>query len=85
LPNDVIACVAFVCTFGILWSRIALGAHYLSDVAGGIMLGFATLELISKMLPVLGHVTTLRLTIDRAADILHRLHLEVALPSLYLR
>jgi undecaprenyl-diphosphatase len=28
-----------VCVIGIPWSRLALGAHYASDVAGGLMLG----------------------------------------------
>jgi len=32
-----------VCTLGIPWSRIALGAHYVSDVAGGISFGAAWL------------------------------------------
>jgi membrane-associated phospholipid phosphatase len=27
------------CSVGLPWSRLALGAHYLSDVAGGILLG----------------------------------------------
>jgi undecaprenyl-diphosphatase len=27
------------CSVGIPWSRLALGAHYLSDVAGGLLLG----------------------------------------------
>jgi membrane-associated phospholipid phosphatase len=27
------------CSVGVPWSRLALGAHYLSDVAGGLLLG----------------------------------------------
>jgi undecaprenyl-diphosphatase len=30
---------------GILWSRLALGAHYVSDIAGGILLGVALVAL----------------------------------------
>jgi undecaprenyl-diphosphatase len=30
---------------GILWSRLALGAHYISDIAGGILLGIALVAL----------------------------------------
>ena len=49
--HDGIAAVAIVCACGIVWSRLALGAHYVSDVVGGTMLGTATLELISRLLP----------------------------------
>jgi undecaprenyl-diphosphatase len=31
------------CSIGLPWSRLALGAHYLSDVAGGMLLGAAWL------------------------------------------
>ena len=30
---------------GVIWSRLALGAHYPSDLAGGVLLGFAMLAL----------------------------------------
>ena len=32
-----------VCAVGIPWSRLALGAHYLTDVIGGVLLGAAFL------------------------------------------
>ncbi len=45
--RDTIAAISAACAAGIAWSRLALGAHYLSDVAGGIMLGTATLSLLA--------------------------------------
>ena len=46
LPRPVCAALAvalLVCAVGIPWSRLALGAHYLTDVAGGLLLGIAFL------------------------------------------
>ncbi|MEO7038960.1 MAG: phosphatase PAP2 family protein [Candidatus Elarobacter sp.] len=37
--------VLTVCAVGIPWSRIALGAHYLTDVIGGLFVGAAFLSL----------------------------------------
>jgi membrane-associated phospholipid phosphatase len=34
---------------GILWSRLALGAHYVTDLAGGILLGLTALALTSAV------------------------------------
>jgi membrane-associated phospholipid phosphatase len=39
----VIAAVLLICALGIPWSRLALGAHYLTDVIGGLLLGTAFL------------------------------------------
>ncbi len=38
-----VVAVLLVCAVGIPWSRLALGAHYLTDVAGGLLLGAAFL------------------------------------------
>ncbi|MEA2719280.1 MAG: undecaprenyl-diphosphatase [Candidatus Eremiobacteraeota bacterium] len=46
LPRPVVlpvVAVLCVCAVGIPWSRLALGAHYLTDVAGGLLLGGAFL------------------------------------------
>jgi membrane-associated phospholipid phosphatase len=34
---------------GILWSRLALGAHYVTDLAGGVLLGATALALASAI------------------------------------
>ena len=39
----VIAAILLICAVGIPWSRLALGAHYLTDVLGGLLLGTAFL------------------------------------------
>jgi len=40
-----IAPLAFVWGCGVIWSRLALGAHYPSDLAGGMLLGTAMIAL----------------------------------------
>jgi membrane-associated phospholipid phosphatase len=50
-----------VCAFGIPWSRLALGAHYVTDVLGGLLLGAgflcAALALIVRFAPVAATIT----------------------------
>jgi undecaprenyl-diphosphatase len=44
IPIEIVASMAFgICVFGIPWSRLALGAHYLTDVLGGLLFGTAWL------------------------------------------
>lgn len=48
LPQRVRAVVApllFLWGCGVIWSRLALGAHYITDVVGGVLLGATTLAL----------------------------------------
>ena len=49
-PDPIVrtACIAAAAIFvaGIGWSRIALGAHYVSDVLAGYLVGFATLCMV---------------------------------------
>lgn len=39
-------------SLGVLWSRLALGAHYLTDLLGGILLGIAIVAAAWTLLPV---------------------------------
>jgi membrane-associated phospholipid phosphatase len=45
VPRIAIATVLAAWGAGVIWSRLALGAHYPSDLAGGILLGVAMLAL----------------------------------------
>jgi len=52
LPRAVrftLAPLAFVWGAGVMWSRLALGAHYVTDVAGGVLLGTALLALAAAV------------------------------------
>ena len=64
LPRAVTAPLAaalLICAVGIPWSRLALGAHYVTDVAGGLLLGggflCAALALIVRFAPVAAPMT----------------------------
>jgi undecaprenyl-diphosphatase len=46
-----IAAVLALLWLGILWSRLALGAHYLTDVAGGVLWGFAVTAFLAAVWP----------------------------------
>jgi membrane-associated phospholipid phosphatase len=37
--------------FGIIWSRLALGAHYLTDLVGGALLGAAVVGVLASLWP----------------------------------
>jgi membrane-associated phospholipid phosphatase len=49
-----------VCAAGIPWSRLALSAHYLTDVLGGLLLGTAFLCAVLAVILRTGGVTALR-------------------------
>lgn len=51
LPRVAIAVALLVLSGGIGWSRLALGAHYPTDVLGGYLLGAAILELAITFVP----------------------------------
>jgi undecaprenyl-diphosphatase len=54
----VVCAVLAVCAVGIPWSRLALGAHYATDVTGGLLLGAgvlcAALATILRFVPAAG-------------------------------
>lgn len=47
-----VAVILALVAFGIMWSRLALGAHYLSDVFGGVLLGVAIVALLTAIVPI---------------------------------
>ena len=54
LPDRVRALVTpllFLWGCGVIWSRLALGAHYVTDLVGGVLLGATALALASAVAP----------------------------------
>jgi undecaprenyl-diphosphatase len=49
VPKNVLIAMLALWATGIVWSRLALGAHYLSDVAGGALFGAAWLCLLASL------------------------------------
>jgi len=48
----VLAFLLAIIGFGIMWSRLALGAHYLTDLIGGALWGVAVVAVLAAALPI---------------------------------
>jgi len=46
-----VAIVLALVGFGMMWSRLALGAHYLTDIAGGVLWGITVVAALVAALP----------------------------------
>jgi membrane-associated phospholipid phosphatase len=58
LPRRVRAVVAPLFALwgcGVIWSRLALGAHYVTDLAGGVLLAVTALGVASAVAVAIGH------------------------------
>jgi membrane-associated phospholipid phosphatase len=51
------AWLIFALALGICWSRLALGAHYVTDLLGGALLAIAAVAAASAFAPATRHVT----------------------------
>jgi membrane-associated phospholipid phosphatase len=47
--RTIVAPLLFLWGCGVIWSRLALGAHYVTDLIGGVLLGAAILALASAI------------------------------------
>jgi membrane-associated phospholipid phosphatase len=53
LPHKAIVSAAlWLLGLGVLWSRLALGAHYITDVAGGVLWGIVVVAALAAILPI---------------------------------
>jgi len=49
--RSIIAVLLALIGFGIFWARLALGAHYLTDIVGGILLGISVAAMLAAVAP----------------------------------
>lgn len=45
-------CLLFLLALGVLWSRLALAAHYATDLLGGILWGITVVAVVTALLPI---------------------------------
>jgi len=48
----IVATIVALLGFGIMWSRLALGAHYLTDIVGGILWGLTVVAALAAAFPI---------------------------------
>jgi undecaprenyl-diphosphatase len=52
LPGRAVyAVILAILGFSIMWARLALGAHYLTDIVGGVLWGVAVVAALTSILP----------------------------------
>jgi membrane-associated phospholipid phosphatase len=57
IVRAVVASLLVVLAVAICWSRLALGAHYITDLLGGALLAVAAMSAASAVVPLRRHVT----------------------------